>query len=56
MIVEFLSEVGVGDDAKVESPAANCLFEIDESVQLLDENDKGFISCQGFIYGQASKT
>ena len=41
MIDEFLSEVGVGDDAKAESPAANYLFEIDESAQLLDENDKG---------------
>jgi hypothetical protein len=41
MIDEFLSEVGVSDDAKAESPAANYLFEIDESAQLLDENDKG---------------
>ena len=41
MIDEFLSEVGVGDDARAESPAANYLFEIDESAQLLNEDDRG---------------
>jgi hypothetical protein len=41
MINEFLSEVGVGDDAKAESPSANYLFKIDKSAQLVDENDKG---------------
>ena len=58
MIDEFLSEVGVSDDAKAESPAANYLFEIDESAQLLDENDKGNLhsSVAKALYGQAWQT
>jgi len=31
----------VGDDERAELPAANYLFEIDESSDILDNNDKG---------------
>ena len=36
MIAEFLAEVGVGDDARAESPAANYLFNIDEDAEFLN--------------------
>jgi len=40
MINEFLTDVGVGDDARVESPAANYLYIIDDKGELLNISDK----------------
>jgi hypothetical protein len=40
MITEFLNEVGVCDDARAESPAANYLYNVDNNEELLSKSDK----------------
>ena len=40
MINQFLVDIGVSDDARAESPAANYLFNIDNDAELLNQNDK----------------
>jgi hypothetical protein len=40
MVLEFLNELGISDDAKASSPASSYLFQIDDDDELLNDNEK----------------
>jgi len=40
---EFLVEVGVGNHARAESPAANYLYQVDDKGELLNQSDKEYL-------------